>query len=58
MEILDQAFEAARTFKPLSQAQIASLLERTQQAAQQGNFELYKTSNHFDGTAHNPKYLG
>ncbi len=27
-QILDQAFEAARTFKPLSQAQVASLLAR------------------------------
>jgi aryl-alcohol dehydrogenase-like predicted oxidoreductase len=58
MQILDQALEAARTFNPLSQADYASLLNRTRQAAQQGTFELYKTTNHFDGTAHNPKYLG
>jgi hypothetical protein len=37
---------------------MAGLLERTREAARQGNFELYKTSSHFDGTAHNPKYLG
>ncbi len=58
MQILDQAFEAARTFKPLSPAEYASLLNRTRHAAEQGSFELYKTSNHSDGTAHNPKYLG
>ena len=29
MEILDQAFEAVRTFQPLTQKQIAALLKRT-----------------------------
>jgi aryl-alcohol dehydrogenase-like predicted oxidoreductase len=56
--VLDQALEAARTFKPLSAAEVASLLERTKPAAQEGRFELYKTSSTFDGTAHNPKWLG
>lgn len=58
MQILDQAFEATRTFKPMSEEQVASLLERTKTAAQVGKFELYKTTNHFDGTAHNPQLLG
>jgi len=57
-EILDQALEAARTFKPLSSTDVASLLERTKPASQEGKFELYKTSNHFDGTAHKPEVLG
>ena len=57
-EILDQALEAARTFKPLSSTEVASLLERTKPAAQEGKFELYKTSSHFDGTAHKPEVLG
>ncbi|HZL53961.1 MAG TPA: aldo/keto reductase, partial [Terracidiphilus sp.] len=56
--VLDQALEAVRTFKPLSVADVASLLERTKPAAQEGRFELYKTSSTFDGTAHNPKWLG
>jgi uncharacterized protein len=56
--ILEQALTAARTFKPLSDTQIASLLSRTQQAATEGKFELFKTTNHFDGTAQNPKWLG
>jgi len=58
LQVLDQALEAARTFKPLSQAEVASLLERTRMAAQQGKYELYKTSAHFDGTAHRPQVLG
>jgi len=57
-QTLDQAFEAARTFKPLDQAQISSLLARTATAASEGKFELFKTTNHFDGTAANPKWLG
>jgi predicted aldo/keto reductase-like oxidoreductase len=57
-EFLEQAMEAVRTFKPMSQSQIASLLERTKPAALEGKFELFKTTNHFDGTAANPKWLG
>jgi predicted aldo/keto reductase-like oxidoreductase len=57
-EVLDQAIEAVRTFKPMSNAQVASLLARTKDAALTGKFELFKTSSHFDGTAHNPKWLG
>jgi len=57
-EILDQAFEAARTFKPMSEAEVASLLAKTTQAAETGEFELFKTSDHFDSTAHNPQWLG
>jgi uncharacterized protein len=57
-QVLDQAFEAARTFKPLDQTQIASLLARTATAASEGKFELFKTTSHYDGTAQNPKWLG
>jgi uncharacterized protein len=57
-QVLDQAFEAVKTFKPMSQAQVAQMLEKTREAAQAGEFELYKTSPHFDGTIANPKWLG
>jgi len=56
--ILEQALHAARTFKPLSETQIAALLGRTREAALTGNFELFKTTPHYDGTAANPKWLG
>jgi predicted aldo/keto reductase-like oxidoreductase len=56
--ILDQALEAVRTFKPMTQPQIASLLERTRPAAMEGKYELFKTTTHFDGTAANPAWLG
>ena len=58
MEILDQAFEAARTFKPMDQTQVNSLLSRTAAAAAKGEFELFKTSNKFDSTAQHPDWLG
>jgi predicted aldo/keto reductase-like oxidoreductase len=57
-QILDQAIEAATTFKPLSQVEVAGILERTKPAALEGKFELYKTTAHFDGTAHKPQELG
>jgi len=58
MEILDQAFEAARTFKPMSQETVAALLSRSAESAAAGKYELFKTSARFDGTAHNPGWLG
>ena len=58
MERLDQAFEAARTFKPLTDTQISALAARTKQAALTGKFEAFKTSIGFDGTARNPQWMG
>jgi predicted aldo/keto reductase-like oxidoreductase len=58
MEILNQALEAARTFQPMNEGEIASLLGRTAEAASTGKFELFKTDSGFDATAHNPKWLG
>ncbi|MDE3201858.1 MAG: aldo/keto reductase [Acidobacteriota bacterium] len=57
-QILDQAFEAVRTFKPLSKDEVARLLDRTRAAAMNGQYELYKTTANFDGTAHRPQMLG
>jgi aryl-alcohol dehydrogenase-like predicted oxidoreductase len=57
-KILEQALDAARTFKPMSKAEISSLLKRTEVAASEGKFELFKTTPHFDGTAKNPAWLG
>jgi len=57
-EILDQAFQAAKTFKPMSEPQFAALLAKTEQVALTGKYELFKVSAHFDGTAHHPDWLG
>jgi predicted aldo/keto reductase-like oxidoreductase len=58
MAILRQDLEAVRTFRPLEPEQVAALLRRTAAAASEGQYELFKTSSHFDGTAHNPQWLG
>jgi hypothetical protein len=57
-QVLDQAFEAVKTFKPLSQTEVAGILERTKVAAQTGKLELYKTTPKNDGTARKPQFLG
>ncbi len=58
MELLDQALEAARTFRPMSEQQVSALLGRTAEAAAAGKYEPFKTSAAFDATAHNPRWLG
>jgi predicted aldo/keto reductase-like oxidoreductase len=57
MKVLEQNLEAVRTFKPLSAEDRAALVARVNDAAQEGKFERYKTSAHFDGTAKNPAWL-
>lgn len=58
MEILDQAFEAVRTFQPMSDEQVQALLAKTAKAGSRGEFEPFKTSSIFDGTAQHPNWLG
>jgi aryl-alcohol dehydrogenase-like predicted oxidoreductase len=58
LPILQQALTAARTFRPMSESEVAALLAKTTQAARNGQYEQYKTTNNFDGTAHNPQWLG
>ena len=56
--VLDQAFQAAKTFKPMSPAEEARITNATVAEARNGEFELFKTTAHFDGTAQNPDWLG
>jgi tyrosyl-tRNA synthetase len=58
MRILDQALQAARSFRPMKPAEVESLLAKTAQAAQNGKYEHYKTTHTFDGTHQNPQWLG
>jgi predicted aldo/keto reductase-like oxidoreductase len=58
MKILDQALEAGRTFQLMSNEAVAALLARTADAAATGWYEKFKTDNRYDGTAHNPQWLG
>jgi predicted aldo/keto reductase-like oxidoreductase len=58
LKILQQALDAARSFKPMNQEAVAGLLAKTAPAAGKGEYERYKTSHDFDGTYHNPQWLG
>jgi hypothetical protein len=58
MEILHQALDAARTFRPMSAAQVQALLAKTKTAASDGEFELFKTTSIFDSTATHPDWRG
>ncbi len=58
MKILDQAFEAARTFKPMNAEEVAAIVDKTTQAAAHGQYEPFKTTQIFDGTAQHPQWLG
>jgi hypothetical protein len=55
---VEQALEAARTFRPLSETEVSALLAKTAAPGARGEFEPFKTTNSFDGTVHNPKWLG
>lgn len=57
-KLLDQAFEAVKSFEPMSEEEVAALLAKTEQAASNGAFELFKTTAHFDTTARHPDWLG
>ena len=57
-QVLDQALETARAFKPLTHQQVSDLLSKTAAAAKDGTYELFKTTQHFDSTAQHPEWLG
>ena len=58
LKILDQACEVAGNFEPLSDREMAALLARTAMAASRGEFEPFKTTSLFDGTADRTEWLG
>jgi predicted aldo/keto reductase-like oxidoreductase len=58
MKVLEQALDAVRTYSPMSASQVKALLGKTKKAAENGEFELFKTSSIFDSTATHPDWLG
>jgi aryl-alcohol dehydrogenase-like predicted oxidoreductase len=58
MEILDQACEAVRSFRPLSEKDVQVLLAKTALVGARGDYELFKTSSIFDSTTEHPEWLG
>jgi hypothetical protein len=57
-QVLDQAFEAAKTSAAVTPADIAQILQKTAAVAADGKFEPFKTSPGFDSTAAHPEWLG
>ncbi len=56
--LLDQAFGAVKSFKALNEAEVGTLISKTQEVAKNGKYELFKTTSHFDTTARHPDWLG
>ena len=57
-ELLEQAFTAVKFFRPTDEAGVARLISKSEGAALRGEFELFKTTSHFDTTARHPDWLG
>ncbi len=58
LPILEQALKAVSTFTPLTSLQVKTLEGKTQTAAMEGTYELFKTTTNFDGTAKKTEWLG
>ena len=58
MKILEQAFQVAENFEPLSRKEMAALRAKTVEAAAVGDYELFKTTTAFDSTVKHPEWLG
>jgi len=58
LKILDQALTAARTFEPLSHAEVASLLAKTAAAGADGKYEPFKSTRGYNATDAHPEWLG
>ena len=58
MDVLKHHLEVVKSFEPLTEEQTAALLKKTADAAAEGKYELFKTSNPFDATASHPEWLG
>jgi predicted aldo/keto reductase-like oxidoreductase len=58
LEYLRESLNVVKDFKLMTTQQISALAEKAKQAAMTGNYELFKTTNHFDSTAQHPSWLG
>ena len=58
LPILQQALDAARSYRSISEEKCTTLLAKTKKVGIDGKFERYKTATMYDGTDHNPQWLG
>lgn len=57
-EVLNQAIEAGRTFRPMDEKEVAALVGKTASAGANGQFEPFKTTNQYNATDFHPEWLG
>jgi hypothetical protein len=55
--VLDQAFEAAKSFHLMDDDDVSAIIGKTAIVGAAGTYELFKTSSHFDTTAKHPDWL-
>lgn len=58
MPVLRQAIRVGSTFTPMTEKECNDIRIRTARVARFGEYELFKTSSHFDATAEHPDWLG
>lgn len=58
MGVLDQAVQAALSFRPMPPGEVAALLDKTKDLAVNGEYEAFKTTDAHDSTAKHPEWLG
>lgn len=58
LELVEQAAQAAASFRPLAPDAVERLLARTAEAARGGRYETFKTTNEHDSTAQHTEWLG
>jgi aryl-alcohol dehydrogenase-like predicted oxidoreductase len=58
MANLEEKLRVARDFKPMSAEQKIAVLRKTAPFGGDGKYEDYKNSHIYDGTVHNPQWLG
>jgi hypothetical protein len=57
-ETLEHAVRAAIALRPFTVEEVEKLLENTGRASKSGEYEVFKTSSHFDLTAKHSERLG
>ncbi len=58
MELVQQALNAGKTFRPMDRQQVSALLSKVAQYAKKGDYERFKTAEDFDATSRHPEWLG
>jgi predicted aldo/keto reductase-like oxidoreductase len=58
LPLLQQALDAARSFRPMSNVQRSALLARTAKEVGEGDYEPWKSGTAYDATSRNPHWLG